>query len=97
MIEPASIPIEFNHMSDRVLTTHVPGELAREVDALAARLDRPRGWVMKHALALFIELEKKRHQLTLEGLADVDAGRTVDHAEIEAWARKLPAKRRRSR
>jgi predicted transcriptional regulator len=31
-------------------------------------------------------LEEKRHRLTLEALADADAGRMLDHAEVEAWA-----------
>ena len=84
-------------MADRVLTAHIPRELAQEVDALAQKLDRPRGWVMKHALELLVELEKKRHQLTLEGLADVDAGDMVAHAEIENWARTLPTGRARAR
>jgi predicted transcriptional regulator len=29
---------------------------------------------------------KLERQLTLEGLADVDAGRVVDHKTIRAWA-----------
>jgi len=33
-----------------------------------------------------IPSKAKRHQLTLEGLADVDAGRVVDHATVAAWA-----------
>ena len=37
----------------------------------------------------WVELEAKRHQLTLEGLADVDAGRLVDHATIDTWAKNL--------
>ncbi len=35
------------------------------------------------------ELEEGHHQLTLEGLADVDAGRLIDDAEIEAWIKGL--------
>jgi predicted transcriptional regulator len=86
-------------MSDRVVTAHIPDTLAREVDRLAGRLDRPRGWIVKEALARYVELEKKRHELTLEALADVDAGRLVDHAEVEQWAAGLarPARRRRKR
>ncbi len=83
-------------MSHRVFTAHVPSALAKDVDALAKQLDRPRGWVMKEALALFVDLERKRHVLTLEALADVDAGRTVDHGAVEAWAAGLP-RRGRSR
>jgi predicted transcriptional regulator len=30
-------------------------------------------------------LTDRRFDLTMEALADVDAGRTVDHAEVEAW------------
>ena len=30
-----------------------------------------------------------RHRLTLEALADVDAGRMLEHAKIEAWAAQL--------
>ncbi|SEQ52325.1 ribbon-helix-helix domain-containing protein [Sphingobium sp. YR768] len=35
----------------RVITAHVPTDLADQVDALAARLDRSRGWIMKQALS----------------------------------------------
>lgn len=76
-------------MAHRVLTAHVPSALAREVDALAEQFDRPRGWIMKAALTLYVDLERKRHALTLEALSDVDAGRTVAHADLETWAASL--------
>jgi len=76
-------------MSTRVVTAHIPSELAEQIDQLAERLDRPKGWIVKQALMSWVELEAKRHQLTLEGLADVDAGRLVDHAAIDAWAKNL--------
>lgn len=76
-------------MPERVVTAHIPERLAREVDRLAGRLDRPRGWIVKEALARYVELERKRHALTIEALDEVDAGRLVDHAEIEAWAAKI--------
>jgi predicted transcriptional regulator len=85
-------------METRVVTTHLPVELARQLDDLAARLDRPKGWVVKEAIASYVALEEKRDRLTLEALADVDAGRTLDHAEVEAWAAGLGrAKAKRSR
>jgi predicted transcriptional regulator len=73
----------------RVLTAHVPLALAAKVDALAQRLERSRGWVVKQALAAWVEQEEERHRLTLEALADVDAGRVVDHADVDAWAESL--------
>lgn len=76
-------------MATRVLTTHVPLDLATKVDAVAARLDRPRGWVVKQALAAWVDLEEERHSLTLEALADVDTGRVIDHRAVQAWADSL--------
>ena len=73
----------------RVLTAHVPAALAAKVDTLARQLDRSRGWVMKEALAAWVALEEKRHQLTLDALADVDAGRGVAHEQVKAWAASL--------
>jgi predicted transcriptional regulator len=73
----------------RVLTAHVPAALAAKVDNLAEQLDRSRGWVVKQALTAWVELEERRRQLTLEALADVDAGRGVPHEEVTAWARSL--------
>ena len=76
-------------MNTRVVTAHIPSELAEQIDQLAERLDRPKGWIVKQALMSWVELEAKRHQLTLEGLADADAGRLVDHAAIDTWAKNL--------
>ncbi|MBX3139911.1 MAG: ribbon-helix-helix protein, CopG family [Trueperaceae bacterium] len=73
----------------RVLTAHVPLALADKVDAMAARLERSRGWVMKQALAAWVDLEEERHRLTLEALADVDAGYVIDDKAIRAWAESL--------
>ncbi len=39
---------------------------------------------MKQALAAWIDLEEERHKMTLEALADVDAGRVIDHQDIQA-------------
>lgn len=73
----------------RVLTAHVPRVLAERVDAAAARLERSRGWVVKQALAAWVDQEEERHRLTLEALADVDAGRLIDHEAMVAWASSL--------
>jgi predicted transcriptional regulator len=73
----------------RVLTAHVPIALAEKVDAMALRLERSRGWVMKQALAAWVEQEEVRHQMTLEALEDVDAGRVIDHQAVQAWAASL--------
>jgi len=33
--------------------------------------------------------DEEKHHRTLAGLADVDAGRTISHEEMRAWARSL--------
>ncbi len=76
-------------MDTKVLTAHVPLPLAKRIDDLAAKLDRPRAWIVKQALAAWVGEEEERQRLTLEGLADVAAGRVVDHADVEAWAASL--------
>jgi len=73
----------------RVLTAHVPIALAEKVDAMALRLERSRGWVMKQALAAWVEQEEELQQKTLEALEYVDAGRVIDHQAVQAWAASL--------
>ena len=73
----------------KVLTAHVPLLLAERVDQLAARLERSRGWIMKQALSAWIDQEEERSRMTLEALADVDAGFVINHQSIQAWSDSL--------
>ena len=77
----------------RILTTHVPVALAQKVEALATRLERSHGWVMKEALAAWVDQEEARHQMTLEALWDVDGQLLIDHALVRAWADSLDSDR----
>lgn len=77
------------HTDTKVLSAHVPLPLAEKVDQLAARLDRSRGWIVKQALTAWIDQEEERSRLTCEALADVDAGRVIDHQAVQAWADSL--------
>ncbi|MHB1292927.1 MAG: CopG family ribbon-helix-helix protein [Sulfuricella sp.] len=77
------------HTETKVLTAHIPLPLAEKVDQMAARLERSRGWIMKQALSAWIDQEEERSRLTREALADVDAGRVIDHQAVQAWADSL--------
>jgi predicted transcriptional regulator len=81
-------------MATRVVTTHLPVALAKQLDALAGHLDRPRGWVVKEAIEAYVGLVEERRRETLEALKDVDAGRLVGHDEVDRWASGLKAVRR---
>ena len=73
----------------RVLTAHVPLQLADKVDLIAARLERSRGWVVKQALSAWVDQEEERSRLTNQAMADVDMGRVIDHQAVQAWADSL--------
>lgn len=76
-------------MSTRAITAHVPEELAEQLDKISARMDRPKGWVIKQALTSWVALEEKRQQLTLDGLTDVKENYLVEHQSIKDWADSL--------
>jgi predicted transcriptional regulator len=73
------------------LTAHVPLALAEKIDRLAERFERSRAWIVKEALIAWVEQEEERDRLTREALADVDAGRVLDHDDVQAWAESLGA------
>ncbi len=76
-------------METKVVTAHVPLPLADKIDDLAQRLERSKAWIVKQALTAWVELEEERRRLTLEALADVDAGNVINHQAIQAWADSL--------
>ncbi len=76
-------------MDTRVVTAHLPLDLAEKVDRKSEELDRPRGWIVRQAVAAWIEREEWRGKLTLEGLAAVDAGDVIDGDVVSAWADSL--------
>jgi predicted transcriptional regulator len=76
-------------MNTKVLTAHIPLQLAEKVEKLAERLERSKGWIVKQALSAWIDQEEERHKLTMEALLDVDKGRVIDHQSVQAWADSL--------
>ena len=44
---------------------------------------------MKEAIAIWTERESKRHRLTQQALASADAGRLIDHQQVEEWLDSL--------
>ena len=76
-------------MNTKVLTAHVPIPLAEKIDQIAARMERSRGWIVKQALSAWVDQEEERRRMTLEGMADVDAGQIIEHQSVLAWAESL--------
>jgi predicted transcriptional regulator len=84
-------------MATRVVTAHIPDQLARKLDSLAERLERPRGWLVKEAIEGYLALDEERHRQTLAALAEVESGATIDHTEVSSWVKDLAAPRRKPR
>ena len=76
-------------MDTRVVTAHLPKDLAEKLDGLAETLDRPRGWLVKEAVAAYVGLAEERRRETIAALEEVDAGQVVEHDEVETWADSL--------
>ena len=66
------------------LSAQVPAGLAQQVDELATTIRRDRSWIIEEALRAYVAQEMRFLQAVEEGLADLEAGRIVDHAEVVA-------------
>lgn len=73
----------------KTVTANIPLGLAEQLEEVAARMHRSPEWAMEQALAAWLADEEEDYRLTLEGLADFDAGRTIPHEKMVAWAASL--------
>ena len=76
-------------MSTRVLTAHIPEELAEKVDRYAESMERSRAWIVKQALSNWVYREEEKIRLSLEALEEADRIGTIPHEEMVAWAKSL--------
>lgn len=76
-------------MSTRVLTAHIPEELAEKVDRYAESMERSRAWIVKQALSNWVDWEEEKTRLSLEALEEADRIGTIPHEEMVAWAKSL--------
>lgn len=70
------------------LTAQVTQEFLQEIDAVAKKLERSRAWVIKHALAKFLEeraVAEKRWKETLKAIDAADRGEVDSADEVFDW------------
>ena len=63
-------------------------ELQDPLEQAASELRRPKAWIINEALASYFERENQGQRMyreTLEGLADVEAGRVIDGDQVVSW------------
>lgn len=73
----------------KVVTAHLPEELAARLDGFAESTERSRGWIMKEALQSYLDWEDEKDRLTVEALERAEEVGFIPHDEIAAWARSL--------
>jgi predicted transcriptional regulator len=78
----------------RVVTAKLPDDLVAELDSVAERIERSKSWIIRHALRDWLADEQRRHEMTLEGLKDIDESRVLSHDELKEWAEDLKRGRR---
>ncbi len=67
-----------------VTTVRLEPEIRERLDKLAEQLDRSRAWIIKEAVAQYLEREAWYLDAVQKGLDDVHAGRVIDQDEMAA-------------
>lgn len=68
-----------------IVSGRVNPDLASRIDRLAARIDRPRGWIVAQALERYVTAELDLIDSLDEAEAQIDRGEFYTQAQMEAW------------
>ncbi|AJW98549.1 CopG family ribbon-helix-helix protein [Burkholderia gladioli] len=73
----------------KTVTAQLPVNLVERMDAMAARLDRSKQWIVRKAVVAYLARAERERAMIQEGLDDVDAARLVSMEAMERWADSL--------
>ncbi|HUS55494.1 MAG TPA: CopG family ribbon-helix-helix protein [Thermohalobaculum sp.] len=76
-------------MTKATLSFRTDEETKARLDALAGSLRRDRSFLIKEAIDQYLELNDWQEAQIRAGIAEVQRGETVPHAEAVAWLRSL--------
>lgn len=71
-----------------VTTVRLQAEVEHQLEAIANRLHRSKGWVINQALSEYIDkqqLEQDRWKQTLDAMESAAEGKVVDASEVHSW------------
>lgn len=71
-----------------VTTVRLQLEVEEQLDEIASRLQRSKGWVINEAVAEYIDkqkVEQERWQQTLDAMESAAQGKLVDANEVHNW------------
>ena len=78
-------------MTDITFSVRISQETKSMLDALAKSTQRSKNFLAREAIMRFVQNEAEIVEGILQGLADVDAGRTVPHEDVVKTSRKIIA------
>ena len=79
-------------MPMKATSVRLDDETLKRIGQMAEAMDRPRAWLMSHAIKQFIEREKWFIQEIEKGVQAADAGQLQDHSDVKAkWEAKRAA------
>ncbi len=67
-----------------VTTVRFDPKIREQLDKMAEQMDRPRAWIIKEAVAQYLERETWYLAEAQKGIDDAEAGRTISHEEMGA-------------
>lgn len=67
-----------------VTTVRLDPETRAQLDKMAEQIDRPRAWIIKEAVAQYLERETWYLAEVQKGIDDAAAGRVISHKEMGA-------------
>ncbi len=71
-----------------VTTVRLQAEVEQQLEVIASRLHRSKGWVINQAVAEYIEkqkVEQERWAQTLDAMESAAQGKVVDASEVHNW------------
>ena len=76
----------------KATSVRLDDETLDRLGRMAEAMDRPRAWLMAHAIKKFVEQEDWFIREVELGLADADDGQLIEHSDVKAkWEAKRAA------
>lgn len=77
-----------------IISIRLPAETQQQLEAIAARLNKSKKWVIGQALSEYVqkhEFEHDRWQQTLDAMESAARGKVVDASKVHGWLKSWGA------
>jgi predicted transcriptional regulator len=80
------------YMASETLTVRIDPEMKKQLDSIAASVDRDRAYIVREALAAYVELHEWQIKRIEKSLKEADAGNFVPEAKMKKLIARLTGK-----